>query len=67
MWPVMGLPPVAAAGQFNQAEAAPASATGVPGTPGTDGCASVPDPGGEVLDPGAVVDVEDVGVRAGSP
>ena len=66
-WPEMGLPPLAAAVQFNQAEAAPASDTAVPGTPGIDGIASVPDPGGVVVEePGTVVPGDD-GTVSGSP
>ena len=63
----MGLPPVAAAVQFNHAEAAPARDTAVPGTPGIDGIASVPDPGGIVVGGlGAVVPGDD-GTMSGSP
>ena len=66
-WAVMGLPPVVAAVQFNQEEVAPARATGVPGTPGTDGRASVPVPGGKVVEPCGVVVLVDVGTVPGSP
>ena len=67
MCPVIGLPPSAAAVQFNHAEVAPASATGVPGTPGTEGIDSVPEPGGNVLEPGAVVVPGEDGTDEGSP
>ena len=66
-WPEIGLPPLAAAVQFSQAEFAPASDTAVPGTPGIDGIASVPDPGGVVIEePGTVVPGDD-GTVSGSP
>ena len=55
MWPVMGLPPVGAALHSSHDDCAPASAIGVPGTPGTDGAESVPEPGGNVVEPGTVV------------
>ena len=55
MWPVMGLPPVDAADQSSHEDCAPASAIGVPVSPGTDGIASVPVPGGKVVEPGTVV------------
>ena len=63
----MGLPPFVAAVQFNHDEVAPARATGVPGVPGTDGIDSVPDPGGNVVEPGGVVVPGDEGTEAGSP
>lgn len=63
----MGLPPSAAAVQFNQDDVAPARATGVPVVPGTEGIDSVPVPGGRVVDPGAVVVPGDEGIVEGSP
>ena len=55
MWPVIGLPPVVAAVQSNHDDCAPAKAVGVPVGPGTEGIASVPVPGGNVVEPGTVV------------
>lgn len=62
----MGLPPFAADVQFNQEDVAPARATGVPVGPGTEGMDSVPEPGGSVEEPGAVVVPGDEGTVEGS-
>ncbi len=53
--PVIGLPPVGPSTQSSHDDCEPANAVGVTPTPGTDGAASVPEPGGNVVEPGTVV------------